>query len=357
MADSSEELFRSENVDANVCSIVNVGKAGGKVQAVYAAFSKIYYYVLEDIKYNNNKSGQEESLNVLVMRVGVSEKDGKLILHKGFNRRTSENFYKSARHLNDMNDFFKEITKHKPHSITIWDRPAAKKESGYIVMNYCCGIDNPEELEQLSRLRNENGEKLDYLNIESSASPVRIGMKSVRETKQSMLFGSDIDNFRKFIEDYVNYETKVKNEVKKASSLSVFVKTANSILKANKDNPAPVEDADDDDIDDDDDDDDDDDESDTEPQAKKHSDDVEVIEEVIERDEPAVEVKTVSPAMEIENSAGTLPDSQEYKNQAPSQELNHPPENIESDDDDDEEVLLLKLKLAQSRKRKLARKK
>ena len=123
-------------------------------------------------------------------------------------------------------------------------------------------------------------------------------------------------------------------------------------MKANKDNPAPVEDADDDDIDDDDDDDDDDDESDTEPQAKKHSDDVEVIEEVIERDEPAVEVKTVSPAMEIENSAGTLPDSQEYKNQAPSQELNHPPENIESDDDDDEEVLLLKLKLAQSRVKK-----
>ena len=173
ISESSEELFRSENADQELCFIVNLGKVGqGKVQAVHAPFSKIYCYVHEDIKYTNTKSGREESLDVMVMRVGVTHNDGKLVLHKGFNKRTSEIFYKSARHLTVMNDFFNKIEKHKPASITILVRPDYKKESRYNVMNYCCGIDNPEELQSLSCLKDANGEKLDYLNIESSVSPV-----------------------------------------------------------------------------------------------------------------------------------------------------------------------------------------
>ena len=195
--ETSETNFKS-GVDERYTKNLNLGgKLGGTVQVILASYSSVYYYLQEQAKYETKK-GEEETTNIMTMRVGVYAKDGKLLLEKGFNRRTSINFYKSSRHAPMMKEFFDKCIPGKPSTITIWDRPDAQKESGYILLNFNCGICSEAELEQLSRFKNEDGTQIDYLIIESSAKPTITGMTVNRSAKQTMLFARDIENFKKW---------------------------------------------------------------------------------------------------------------------------------------------------------------
>ena len=225
------DRFRSA-VDENNCMNLAIGKLGS-IQVVVASYSSVYYYLQENTSYKS-KTGEDESSNIIVMRIGVFPKDGKLILEKGFNGRTSVNLYKSSRHSHEMKTFFDKCVRGKASTITIWDRPSAKKESGYLILNYNCGIESEAELEQLSRLKDESGRQIDYLIIESSAQPQNLGMTVKRETKQTMLFGRDIDTFMKWISDISNFEKGVKSVVKTASSFGVYIKNCGNLLENEK---------------------------------------------------------------------------------------------------------------------------
>ena len=223
--------FRS-GVDENNCMNLTIGKLG-KVQVVVASYSSVYYYLQENTSYKS-KSGEDESSDIMVMRIGVFPKEGKLILEKGFNARNSVNFYKSSRHSHEMKAFFDKCVHGQASTITIWDRPSAKKESGYLIINYNCGIESDAELEQLSRLKDKNDRQLDYMIIENSAQPQNLGTTVKRETKQTMLFGRDIDTFMKWIGDISNFEKELKSEVKTASSFGVYIKNCGNLLENEK---------------------------------------------------------------------------------------------------------------------------
>ena len=103
--ETSETYFKS-GVDERYTKNLNLGgKLGGTVQVILASYSSVYYYLQEQAKYESKK-GEEETADIMTMRVGVYAKEGKLLLEKGFNRRTSVNFYKSARHAPAMKEFF-----------------------------------------------------------------------------------------------------------------------------------------------------------------------------------------------------------------------------------------------------------
>ena len=163
MEEEVGENFKS-GVDEKYTQNLNFGKHG-TIQVIVAPYSSVYYYLQEHAKYESKK-GEEEETSILTMRIGVYPKDGKLVLEKGFNRRSSVNFYKSSRHAHEMKTFFDKCVNGKPSTITIWDRPNAKKESGYIIMNYNCGIESEAELEQLGRLKDENGNQVDYTGLQ-----------------------------------------------------------------------------------------------------------------------------------------------------------------------------------------------
>ena len=231
MMEEDGDRFRS-GVDENNCMNLTIGKLG-KIQVVVASYSSVYYYLQENTNYKS-KSGEDESSDIMVMRIGVFPKEGKLILEKGFNARNSVNFYKSSRHSHEMKAFFDKCVHGQASTITIWDRPSAKKESGYIIINYNCGIESEAELEQLSRLKDKKDRQLDYLIIENSAQPQNLGTTVKRETKQTMLFGRDIDIFMKWIADISSFEKEVKSEVKTASSFGVYIKNCGNLLENEK---------------------------------------------------------------------------------------------------------------------------
>ena len=231
MMEEDGDRFRS-GVDENNCMNLTIGKLG-KIQVVVASYSSVYYYLQENTNYKS-KSGEDESSDIMVMRIGVFPKEGKLILEKGFNARNSVNFYKSSRHSHEMKAFFDKCVHGQASTITIWDRPSAKKESGYIIINYNCGIESEAELEQLSRLKDKKDRQLAYLIIENSAQPQNLGTTVKRETKQTMLFGRDIDIFMKWIADISSFEKEVKSEVKTASSFGVYIKNCGNLLENEK---------------------------------------------------------------------------------------------------------------------------
>ena len=225
-------LFRSSQVDESSTFLLNVGKSGKPpIQVVFAKYSTMYYY-MENSKYEG-KSGDERS-NIMVFRIGVHIENNRLMMDKGYNRRTSECFYKSSRHAAEIKQFFENSIENNRGTVTIWDKPNSKKDSGYIVLNYNCGIDSDDERAQLAQLTDTEGTHLDFLIIESSAQPVNQGMKSVRETKQTMLFGSDIKNFEKWTDDVIHYEKEVKTEIVKARSLGGLIQSCGDILETEK---------------------------------------------------------------------------------------------------------------------------
>ena len=219
--------FKSEGIDSKYISRLHVGKSGKQsVETIHAPYSNIYYYLLEDNKFYS-KNGAD-NCNVMVMRIGVfaDQEKSRLALMKGFSRRSSENFYKSSRHAPTMKTFFEACESGKPNCTIIWDRPDFQKESGYICMNYNCGIADPKEVEQLQKLKDADGKQMDYLLIESSAQPTKQAMSIKREAKQSMFFGEDIDVLKTWIDEVCSFEKNVQSEVKKASSYSFFMQTA-----------------------------------------------------------------------------------------------------------------------------------
>lgn len=230
---SSQQLFRSKNVGKNAVKILNIGKIGkSPIEVIYAKYSIMYYYLLENSNFES-KNGSD-ACNIMVIRSGCHEADGRLMLDAGYSKRSSECFYKSSRHAARINDFFQKEIKDNVGTATIWDKPYSKKTSGHMVFNYNCGIDTPAEKEYLDKLKNKNGTKMNYLAIESSAQPNLVGMKTIRESKRTMLFHEDIDNFKKWISDVCNYQNEIKTEMKKASSLGSLIKNCAIILEKEK---------------------------------------------------------------------------------------------------------------------------
>ena len=88
--ESGESYFKSQ-VDEKYSMNLNVGKLGN-VQVILASYSIIYY--LQEQAKCQMKKREEETTNILTIRTGVYEKDGKLLLEKDFNRCSSVNFEK-----------------------------------------------------------------------------------------------------------------------------------------------------------------------------------------------------------------------------------------------------------------------
>ena len=231
------EIFRSATVDPNYSQILNIAKNYSEVQVIYAPFSKLFYYIQENVKFE--KSNSEEACDVFILKIGVEidSSNQKLTLRKGFTRKASEVVYKNARHLVGVNDFLNSLSDSDPATTTIYDHESNKKNAGYIVLSYNCGINDPKEIKQIEQLReNTNNGVFDYLVIESASNATHSATqnKITRESKVSMLFGEDLQNFKNFVKDYVEYRAKIKKEIMNGSTCSMFLDSAMKTLISRK---------------------------------------------------------------------------------------------------------------------------